>query len=399
MKIALKINFSSPWLFVLGFFFLYFFPYLYPSFHFPYTKVFPWYVHLAVSLFFSILILIAFKLSKIKILSKPNFDLPSVSSQFYFLSKVGIYVALLMNIFIIINGLLSFQGNILSVKDSLENFGGLNILSQIYLFFLPPFIYYGIINKTRYKNTLFLLGFLLLIRSVIMSERMAFMEFLVPVFVTYFLVTQRRLYFTKLLKYFFIFLILFMAMELTRQFYNQYIAQGASVDVWFAISWTLERFFAYYADTTNKFYYSLTHDLGFTSQHYLTPFTRIIDRITSTDLNAIATVSEVDYGEYRWKDFTNPGGPTMLFTDFGYFSVFIFILLFFAFFKSYKLIWNGSLYALCFYPNLVTVVLELPRFVNFYNTRFFVPLVFFSLVFLSYKYLSIRFPLKKLTRN
>ncbi|WP_266205279.1 O-antigen polymerase [Pontibacter kalidii] len=388
MRVPIKINFSHPVLYAVGFVFLFTVPYLYPSIHFRYTKVFSPSVHLLISSFVALLVILSYYLSKISFAPNKLSSKPYIPYQFIWLCKAGLLVALLMNILIVLHAFAAYNGNILSAKESIEAFGGINILSQTYMFFLPPYIYYSYRQKKKHKLVLLVLGFVLLIRSVLMAERVAFLEFLVPVFVTYFLASERKLYVTKILKYFSLLLLFFMVLELSRQFYNQYILSGGEVNPWFALSWTLERFFAYYADTANKFYYSITHDLAFTTHHYLYPFERIISRIAPIDMEQ----PEVDYGEFRWVDFTNAGGLNMFYTDFGFFSIFAFVLLFVAFFKSFRSIQKGSLIALCLYPNLVTVILELARFVNLYNTRFFVPLVIFIIIYTLYKYLVLRFP-------
>lgn len=388
MRVPIKINFSHPFLYAIGFVFLFTVPYLYPSIHFRYTKVFSPAVHLLISSFIAILVILSYYLSKISFAPDKYNSRLSIPHQFIWVCKAGIFIALLMNILIVLNAFAAYSGNILSAKESIEAFGGINILSQTYMFFLPPYIYYSYRQKKKHKLVLLALGLTLLIRSVLMAERVAFLEFLVPVFVTYFIATERKLYVTKILKYFLLLLLFFMVLELSRQFYNQYILSGVDVNPWFAISWTLERFFAYYADTANKFYYSITHDLAFTTHHYLYPFERIISRIASMEMHQ----PEIDYGEFRWVDFTNAGGLNMFYTDFGFFSILAFVLLFVLFFKSFRSINKGSLIALCIYPNLVTVILELPRFVNVYNTRFFVPLVLFIFIYTLYKYLLLRFP-------
>lgn len=388
MKIPIKINFENPILYALGFIFFFSIPYLYPSFHFKYTKIFSPGTHILICSFIVILVALSYYASKVNIFPNRSHSRLQVPQQFYKVCKIGLYIAFFMNVLIVLNALQAYQGNILSTKKSLEEFGGINIVSQVYMFFLPPFIYYAYNHKKRHKLALFFLGTILLIRSILMAERVAFLEFLVPVFVTYFIATEKKVFITKILKYFSLLLLFFMVLELSRQFYNQYLERGGSVEVGFALSWALERFFAYYADTTNKFYFALTHDLEFSSQHYLNPFERIISRISTIEIQS----STIDFGEHRWKDFTNPGGLTMLYTDFGYFAVLAFTLTFTIFFKSFRSIKEGSLFALCIYPNLVTVILELPRFVNFYNTRFFVPFILFLFVYTTYKYLILQFP-------
>ncbi|AHM61788.1 hypothetical protein D770_17680 [Flammeovirgaceae bacterium 311] len=391
MRVHLKLNFANPALFAVGFIVLFSLPYLYPSYHFPYLKVYSPFVHLLITAFIVSLILTANQLSKISLFHKKEIVVPDINHQFIILSKLVICISMIMNLLIVANAYSVYEGNIEAVKYSLEDFGGINIISQLYLFFVPPVIFYGIRNKASYKLIVGTLGVLLLVRSGLMAERLAFLEFVVPVFITYIIASKKRLLFTKMVKYFLLLLSFFMLLELTRQFYDQYIVTGAKVDVWFALTWTFERFFAYYADTTNKFYFSIENDLSFTTYHYLTPFVRILRRLTSINYEFV----QVDYGPYRWRDFTNPGGLTMLYTDLGYLSIFVFIFFFAVFFKSYKSIYKGSLFALCLYPNLVTAILELPRFVNFYQTRFFVPLVFFIATYLIYKYLNSRFPIQR----
>lgn len=395
MKLPIRINFANPILYAIGFIFLFFVPYLYPSFHFPYQKVFSPILHLVISIFLLILVITSYKLSKIRLTRKRSLKEIEVPEQLYSICKAGILIALIMNTLIVLNALDAYNGDIAIAKKSIEEFGGINIISQTYMFFLPPFVYHAYKKGRKYKLVLISLGFILLIRSILMAERVAFLEFLIPVFITYFLATERKLLVTKILKYFSMLLLFFMILELSRQFYSQYLAGGGTVDTWFAFSWTLERFFAYYADTTNKFYYSLVHDLAFTTQNYLYPVERILSRISSFQVESF----EVNYGKFKWKDFTNPGGLTQLYTDFGYLSIIAFLCLFAFFFKSFRSIQKGSIFALAIYPNLVTVILELPRFVGVYNTRFFVPFVLFTGTYILYRILLLYFPKEQISLN
>ena len=394
MKLKIKYYLSSPYIYVVATIFLITVPYLYPQHFFIYKKAFTINEHLIFSFMFIILILAGFcisslpklKLKKIYIEHRKDF---CFNKNILTISLLMVILSLLVNLLIVINGFTYLNnGNVLTAKNSLDDFGGVNILSQFYMFFLPILQYWSLSKKKYYVNVLLIfLGIILFIRSALLAERLAFIEYIIPIIVIYSYHYKMKLGIIKVIKYFLYFLLFFIALELTRQFYVQFFLESdKDVDFLFAITWALERFFAYYADTQNKLYFVIENQFSFSTYHFLYPVERVLMRVFS--INMISP--QFDYNEFNWKDFTNPGGISMLYTDFGYFFILCIIIIFSLFFILWKKINSGSIIALAIYPHFVVGILEIPRFIYFYLTRFAYPFVFFisiyfALVYFQYK--------------
>lgn len=391
MRLKVRYLFTNPKIYVLVFLFLITLPYLYPQFHFPYKKVFTPPQHILACSIIAFYCLFSYLLAnfspfKMKLLEKGSYAQITVGRQFYQISQTIVLVSLFMNLLILLNAFLSLEGHIYSAKESLQDFHGINIISQLYLFFLGPYIYYGLQNKLKTpKRVIVIFGLLVLTRGVLMSERLAFLEFLVPALIIVAYYRKTKISLKKAGIYFLCLIVFFMLLELTRQFYVEYIIyRKRSIDAGFIISWTFERFFGYYSDTQNKFYYSFSNNLDFTSMNYVSSIGRIINRITGGDHDWTGTVN---YGEYSWKDFTNRGGLTFFYTDFGILlgSIFfvIFITIFFVLWYKLK---KGSLLSLCIYPIYVIWIVEFPRYAGMFITRYSISFIVFAIIYLLYKH-------------
>lgn len=387
MKLKIKYLISSPFIAVVAYLFFIYVPYLYPTFHFPFTKVYGFFGHTLICLLILFLIVMARILAHYPKLKLPKFEssrilVPKVSKSWYFISFLFLLVSFLMNLLIDVNAILSYTGNINASKRSLEDFGGINIISQFSLFFVVPYMIYIEQNKKRRGYIfLFLLVVSVMLRSYFLAERLAMLELLIPMIVAFVTIKGKRVALTKFLKYFFILLGFFMVFELTRQFRNQY--KEGSVGLGFKISWTAERFFDYYGDTQNKFYYAIKNDLSFTTTNYINWGDRILKRL---GVNVTKEEISIDYGDYVFKDFTNKGGLTMMYTDFGLvLGTVVFVLYFTSFFVLWFKLKNGSLYAWSIYPFFFIWVVELARYNPIFLTRFLVPFTVFNVMYLLYE--------------
>lgn len=387
MKLKIRHLISSPFIATAAYLFFVYVPYLYPTFHFPFEKVYGFWEHTLVCLVLFTLILVARVLAHYPHLKLPKFEsskivVPKVSKAWFYIATLFLLASLFMNVLMDINAMSSYTGNLSSSKKSLEDFGGINIISQLCLFFVVPYLIYIEQNKRRW-GYLFL-GLLLLsvmVRSYFMAERLAALELLIPIVITFVTIKGTKVLLTKLLKYFFILLGFFVLFELTRQFRNQY--KDEAVDLGFKVSWTVERFFDYYGDTQNKFYYALENDMSFTSTSYLDWGGRILKRV---GLDVTKQTDKIDYGEYVWKDFTNKGGLAMIYTDFG---LLMGIGFFVCYFTSFFVLWfklkKGSLYAWSIYPFFFVWIIELARYNPIFLTRFLVPFMVFNAMYLFYE--------------
>lgn len=382
---------SSPMVAILGLLFLWYVPYLYPSHFFPFKKVYGIWGH---TLFCSILLLIigvSRMLSGFPGIALQKFETkpitpPKISKTWYTISKVFIYSATILNILIAVNAYMSYNGNIHASKASLEDFGGINIISQFYLFFIVPYLLYTFQNNLKW-NKVFLWVFMAIIfcRSIFLAERLAILEFVLPIILIYVTVKNKKVMLTKFGKYFIVLMLFFILLELTRQFSNQY--GDKNVDIWFKLQWTLERFFNYYGDTQNKFYFVFHNDLSFETTYYLEWADRILGRITGIEAQ---TSTGIDFGEYRWRDYTNFGGLSYTYTDFGLILGVLFLLAFFTFFfRLWFKLKKGSVYAWSIYPMYFIWVVEFARYNGVFLNRFIVAFILFNLVYFVFRNVKI----------
>ncbi|WP_298340705.1 hypothetical protein [uncultured Algibacter sp.] len=391
MKIKLKYLISSPFIAISALIFLWYIPYLYPSYFFPFEKVYGFWGHTLFCLVLLSIVIFSRILSGHPSLKLERFEakdivVPKVTKTWFTISKVFIYTATLMNILIATNAYLTYDGNIHASKASLADFGGINILSQFYLFFIVPYLLYTFQNKLKWNKVfVVLLGLILLTRSIYLAERLAILEFVLPIILVLVTLKNKRVLVTKFLKYFAFLLLFFVLLELSRQFSDQY--GDKNMDVWFKLQWTLERFFNYYGDTQNKFYYVFENGLSFETTNYLEWAGRVIRRITGIE---IETGHNIDFGKYHWRDYTNFGGLSYTYTDFGIVLGVTFLITFFTlFFRIWFKLKTGSLYAWSVYPMFFLWVAEFPRYNGIFLNRFIIAFILFNFTYLIFRNVKI----------
>src|SRR5262249_33670466 len=150
-----------------------------------------------------------------------------------------------------------------------------------HLFFMVPYIYLARERGTPWRNTIFILGCLLFARSFLMGERLAFLEFALPLIVVLSMLTIIRVTWTRLLLLAVGLPILFIVTEMFRSFYGKFVSEigWAHVHWTFLLSWNLERFFVYYIDTLNKFYVAISGEFFYATSYWAEGLSRILDRL------------------------------------------------------------------------------------------------------------------------
>lgn len=378
----MKLKIYGPDLYVLAFIFLSTIPYLYPNNFFYFKKVFSYEAVALTALALAIIALISKKIAEsIKIkTSSPASRIKN--NTLYRLSKTIILISLFVNISIVINAITNHSGDVLITKQTLRDFGGLNIISQIYIPFIPIFIITANELRKKFKIILVLMAIFLLARSYLLAERLAFIEFIIPVIISLSIINKTRASLLNIILIFSSAIIFFITFEITRQFYNQYVKETGTFDIFLGVTWSLERFFSYYADTLNKFYFLINFNTAHDSFNIIKPIFTILSRLGFN----FEQSSAIYYSYYNFKDFTNPGGLAQIYADFGFFfgSLFLIFIIFLLYY-SYRKTMAGSYFMLGLYSMLILCILEIPRLFLFYETRLFIPLLFYSIVFMSIK--------------
>lgn len=381
------------------YFLLIFLPYLYPQKYFEYEKVFTISEHIIFCLILYGVAYFSVKFGNVHAKQSRGvfFSRFSKPTKFlYRISRLMLLVSSFANLGIaayvlFVGGIAtSEEFDLVKAKNQEQGFAGFAFLSQLYLFFVPYYIWYSVKeNIMSWKYFIIVLVSCVILRSIFYTERLAIIELIIFLLVTLtrldiVTLTPRRIVISGAL-----FLFFFMGSEVTRQFYAQYVntSLNREIDWGLAFEWSTERYAAYYADTTNKLYLILRDELFYVNHNYLIPLQQIFSKFNIEIYND--TFRLQNYGALRgsiFKDFTNISGLGMIMLDFGYLGFTEFILLFYLLGYIYHYFEKGSdLVVFCIYPSFVIFTLEFARIFYFYETRIIIPLIiFFSILLVNY---------------
>jgi len=295
-----------------------------------------------------------------------------------------IWTGIIANLGLLLWCIPHYRGTIFSMKAALADLEGVNILSQSYLFALGPYIYLSIMLGRSYRKTMVWLAVLLTLRALLLAERLAILEFAVPVLVVLSLLGQITVPLSR------VFLIgaavptLFVVGEIFRSFYAKFVQESgwSHLDLGFILQWNLERLALYYADVTNKFYFLLQEQYFYMTDFYLQGVLRIGSRLGLTERPSSDDLwILIDQFDVSNEEMTNPGGLAVLLSDFGWWGWGVLALLVFLFFLLHWRAVRGHILALALYPVFFLTIVELPRFVYLYSSRSLTPLLLFLMAY------------------
>jgi oligosaccharide repeat unit polymerase len=334
------------------------------------------------------------------ILGRPTFEperrplSAEFSANMYWLAKALMLVAIAANGVVLLYALPRLAaGGVFAAKMALQDFEGVNILTQTYLFALGPYIYLSQRRGEPFLRILLILGGLLAARAFLMAERLALMELAVPAIVVLSMLRLMRVTVGRMLLIAFGVPTIFVVAEVFRSFYAKFVEEigWAHLSFSFVLQWNLERLALYYTDVLNKFYLILqTHYFG-TTQFYLEGVHRMAARLGwsgDTKIEELADwVALFGAGNV---EMTNPGGLASLFTDFGWWAVPVLFGFAFLLMLNHWRANRGGLLALAMYPTLFMTAVELPRFVYLYSSRVLFPMMVFLAAYAGARLLSSR---------
>ena len=325
---------------------------------------------------------------------------PDFADILLLVSRGAVWIAMLTNFGVVAYVIPRFSGDLGSLKDAFSELGGINILTQLHLCFLGPFIGISVRRKSPWKLTVALLSISLVARSLLLSERMALMEMAVPLVVIlrlYRVIRVRWLYLALMLLAVPVF---FIAAELMRSFYAKFVVAGGwgAVDPWFAIGWNLDRLFIYYIDVVNKFYYVLDTDLSGTSEFYAKGVASIFSNFGLAEDPKKVPFSTLelilDGTGVRTPEMTNFGGFTQLYSDFGGWGFLIYIGLVLLLFVTHAGAVRGSMLCVGIYPLMFLNFADMARRIILYESRAIFPLAIFLCTYAAIHILSSAIPLR-----
>ena len=303
-----------------------------------------------------------------------------------------IWIAIAANAVVLVYAAPRMLDSVFAAKKALEDFEGVNILTQSFLFAIGPYLYLSEIQKKPYWRTLLVLSALLAVRAFMMAERLALMEIAVPALVVLSLRRQISITVGRLAALVTGVPVLFVTAEVFRSFNAKFVEETgwAYLDFSFILQWNLERLALYYTDVTNKFYLILNTGYFYTTAFYEEGIQRILARFGFEEVSNSALSEWVYLFGAGNPEMTNPGGLASMFTDMGWWAVpallFFAVMLLVAHWRAAR----GSIFCLAVYPVMFLAMVELPRFVYLYQSRVVFPFAFFLVVWLAALLLSSR---------
>lgn len=310
---------------------------------------------------------------------------------FYLFMRVLIWVGVVANIGILAWCIPHYSGSVFSMKAAMSSLGGVNILSQSYLFALGPFLYLSLVLGRPYRRELLWLAVVLALRGFLLAERLALMEFAVVALVSLALLRQMLIPLSRLVLIGVAVPVLFVTAEIFRSFYAKFVRESgwSHLDLGFILQWNLERLALYYTDVTNKFYFQVTEQYFYMTEYYLRGLRSIGARVglaEEEEFNPVAAlIQQFDVGN---QEMTNPGGLAVLLSDFGWWGGAVLVLIVALLFLTHLRANRGHLISLAVYPVLFLTIVELPRFVYLYSSRCITPFVLFLLAWIAARLIS-----------
>lgn len=314
-------------------------------------------------------------------------------------SRCAVWIAMLANYAVVAYVIPRYSGNMYSLKEAFGQLGGVNILTQLHLCFLGPYIGISVRRGSPWKLVMVLLCVSLVARSLLLSERMALMELAVPLVVILCLYRTIRVTWAMIALMLLAVPVFFIGAELMRSFYSKFVAAGGwgAVDPWFAIGWNLDRLFIYYIDVINKFYYVLDTNLFGTSDFWFRGIGSIASNfgLSEDPTKRPFTVLELilDSTGVRTPEMTNFGGFTQLASDFGWWGFPVYFMLVFLLFATHAGAIRGSMLCVGLYPLLFLNFADMARRIILYESRTIFPLIIFVVTYLGIHVLTAAVPL------
>lgn len=314
-------------------------------------------------------------------------------------SRCAVWIAMLANFAVVAYVIPRYSGDMYSLKEAFGQLGGVNILTQLHLCFLGPYIGISIRRKSPWKLVVVLLCVSLVARSLLLSERMALMELAVPLVVILCLYRTIRVTWAMIALMVLAVPVFFISAELMRSFYSKFVAAGGwgAVDPWFAIGWNLDRMFIYYIDVTNKFYYVLDTQLFGTSDFWFRGIGSIASNFglseDPTKRQFIVLELVLDSTGVRTPEMTNFGGFTQMVSDFGWWGFLVYFILVILLFATHAGAIKGSMLCVGLYPLMFLNFADMARLIILYESRAIFPLIIFLVTYFGIHVLTAAVPL------
>ncbi len=295
--------------------------------------------------------------------------------------RLAIWGAIGANLYLLVNVLPRIGGGVFSMKSVVAEGEGLFILTQLHIWFLGPYVAIGLLRGERIVRTLALLGLLVLMRAVLVGERLALLEFLLPLMVVLTLMGRIRIGWGRLFAIVGFVPVFFLSTEIFRSFWSKFADTGGGLSQFsldFIIAWNLERFFSYYVDVTNKLYLTLTEQFFWQTSFWSVGMSRMLYRFGLSELPDESILFDtLERFGVRSQELTNPGGLQTFMSDFGWWGVAAYLGLVVLLLVAHRSARLGAPMAYGLYPVLWFTFADLVRLNYLYESRAIFPLILF----------------------
>lgn len=257
---------------------------------------------------------------------------------------------------------------------------GLTSMTELGVVVSPlSMLLYKYTKERKYRTHLIIIFALSIVRALLFSERLAFLEIFVPTACVY--IADRKQ--TKLLRLIPIYgicfiLVIFGAFEYVRSWSKFYVNVYDGTFPQFIV----DRLLGYYSVAINTECTYLTY-----YDPYYFPSLMLGWLWKLPLFSSVPSLFGIkgDYGEiletYANPEFNNPGGMLVCFTDFGGIGLFFFYIFGRLAGSAYKSYRSGSLSGYILYPVFLLCVLEMPRYFYFGGNRAFYVIIAMLIVY------------------
>jgi hypothetical protein len=295
--------------------------------------------------------------------------------------RLAIWGAIGANLYLLANVLPRIGGGVFAMKSVVAEGEGLFIFTQLHVWFLGPYVAIGVLRGERIVRTLALLGLLVLMRAVLVGERLALLEFLLPMMVVLTLMGRIRIGWGRLFAIVGFVPVFFLSTEIFRSFWSKFADTGgglSQLSLDFIIAWNLERFFSYYVDVTNKLYLTLTEQFFWQTSFWSVGVSRMLYRFGLAEFPDESILFEtLERFGVRSRELTNPGGLQTFMSDFGWWGVVAYLGLVVVLLVAHRSARLGAPMAYGLYPVLWFTFADLVRLNYLYESRAIFPLILF----------------------
>jgi len=373
-----------------------FFPYLWPMEYTGLNKYWTFVPHLLFSIGLGLFHFLFWAFYRMLFPAVPV-RLPAADTRFehlfFHICRIAVFIAIAADAYLVALASTRIGDSMWARKAIVAEGGGIFIFAQLHVWFLGPFLALGLLQGRKVVLPVVILGVLAFLRAVLVSERLALIEFAIPVVVVLAMMGVVRIGWGRLIFLVLFVPIFFLCTEIFRSFYVKFVdvsGDWTGLSFEFVLAWNLERFFSYYADVTNKLYFMLSEQYFYIGDFWASGLTRILARFGIGEIPEFLPIFHAfERFGVRNVELTNPGGLQSFLADFGWWGIGAYGLLIVLLLTAHRQMRLGRAFAYGAYPVLFVTFSDLVRLVYVYESRSVFPMILFLLSYVAARLFSL----------